>query len=81
MLCICTVIEISREVVPPSYGEQTYQQVIFAQVLEAVNEMRTQYDTVDHSDEETDEKWRPLLLNLGLLYKLQRIHDSNAESW
>ncbi len=28
-----------------------------------------------------DGKWRPLLLTLGVLYKLQRIRDSNGSSW
>ena len=28
-----------------------------------------------------DSKWRPLLLTLGVLYKLQRIRDSNHASW
>ena len=30
---------------------------------------------------EGDSKWRPLLLTLGVLYKLQRIRDSNHASW
>ena len=30
---------------------------------------------------EGDTKWRPLLLTLGVLYKLQRIRDSNHASW
>ena len=35
----------------------------------------------ENNGSEGDSKWRPLLLTLGVLYKLQRIRDSNHASW
>ena len=55
---------------------------------------KTDEDSADKTDEDAadapaageqngdgDSKWRPLLLTLGVLYKLQRIRDSNHASW
>ena len=53
------------------------------EVLETLNEMKEAYNTVDApcGYDYNDRKWRPMLLTLGLLYKLQRIHDSDPKSW
>ncbi len=57
------------------------------EVLDTLTEMKATYvksDDVDgdgEPDGEDDGKWRPMLLTLGLLYKLQRIQDSHADSW
>jgi len=53
--------------------------------LEAMKtRMRQRYpEEVEERGEgnEDDGKWRPMLLTLSLLYKLQRIRDSHASSW
>ena len=60
------------------------------EVFETLREMRQSYDSVDSSfvdenedgkSDNDDDKWRPLILSLGLLYKLQRIQDSHPGSW
>ena len=60
------------------------------EVFDTLREMKASYDTPDSSfvDEDgdgksdnEDDKWRPLIFSLGLLYKLQRIQDSNPRSW
>lgn len=50
------------------------------EVFEVLGEMRETYNQ-SGEEGETDDKWRPMILNLGLLYKLQRIHDSSCGSW
>ena len=50
------------------------------EVFEVLSEMRSTYNQ-SGEEGETDDKWRPMILNLGLLYKLQRIHDSSCGSW
>ena len=50
------------------------------EVFEVLSEMRDTYNS-SGEEGETDDKWRPMILNLGLLYKLQRIHDSSCGSW
>ncbi len=57
------------------------------EVLDTLSEMKAVYADADgdgEPDEEVDDgdgKWRPMMLTLGLLYKLQRIQDSHADSW
>ncbi len=57
------------------------------EVFELLSEMKQEYAQEDSTDgaggegNDEDDKWRPMLLNLGLLYKLQRIKDSDAGSW
>ena len=50
------------------------------EVLETLDEMKAAFTATD-SGEEGDDKWRPMILTLGLLYKLQRIYDSDVGSW
>lgn len=50
------------------------------EVIDTLDEMKECYANSD-TGEEIDDKWRPMLLTVGLLYKLQRIQDSNATSW
>ncbi len=58
------------------------------EVLDTLTEMKATYIRADDADGDgepdgdgDDGKWRPMLLTLGLMYKLQRIQDSHADSW
>jgi hypothetical protein len=52
------------------------------EVLDVITAMKLTCGGDDGSDcDGGDKKWRPMLITLGLLYKLQRIHDSSPSSW
>ena len=53
------------------------------EVLEVLERLKGQ-SAIEHNEDEADKsdgKWRPMLLTIGLLYKLQKIQDACEHNW
>jgi len=51
------------------------------EVLESIDGPPQNEDEVESPDNQTDGRWRPMVLTIGLLYKLQKIEDSREGHW